>query len=142
VDVMTRTVSHVPVEIFDGTRLPFGDRAFDAAMMVDVLHHAEHQYELLAEMSRVVKRTFVIKDHVVRGALARPTLAFMDWVGNARYGVALPYAYWSDEQWSGAFGSLGFVARERRESLGLYAWPASLLFERGLHFVARFDRTA
>lgn len=142
VDVLARAESHIPVTLFDGTAIPHGDGEFDAAMMVDVLHHAEHQQRLLGEMCRVVKRTIVIKDHVVQGVLARPTLALMDWVGNARYGVSLPYSYWTAAEWARAFAGLKLTVAERRTSLGLYPWPASMMFGRGLHFIARLERTA
>ena len=141
VDVLARAESHIAVELFDGTHLPHGDRAFDAAMMVDVLHHAADQEALLREMVRVVKHSVIIKDHVVQGALAQPTLAFMDWVGNARYGVSLPYAYWTAERWASAFRDLGLRVAERRTHLGLYPWPASLVFDRDLHFIARLERS-
>jgi SAM-dependent methyltransferase len=142
VDVLARATAHIPVTLFDGVTIPHGDGEFDAAMMVDVLHHAERQHHLLGEIRRVVKRAIVIKDHVVQGPLARQTLAFMDWVGNARYGVSLPYSYWTPAQWEGAFADLGLTVTERRNSLGLYPWPASLVFGRGLHFIARLERGA
>lgn len=140
VDVLARAESHIPVTLFDGTTIPHADGEFDAAMMVDVLHHASDQRRLLSEMRRVVKRTIVIKDHVVQGALARPTLAFMDWVGNARYGVSLPYSYWTAAEWDRAFAELKLTVAERRTDVGLYPWPASAVFGRGLHFVARLER--
>jgi SAM-dependent methyltransferase len=136
VDVLIRPESHIPVERFDGLQLPFGDRDFDAVMMVDVLHHATDQASLLRETARVARRAVVIKDHVVSGLLARPTLSFMDWVGNARHGVALPYSYWTEEEWQQSFARLGLRTAARRDRLGLYPWPASLVFDRGLHFVA------
>lgn len=141
VDVLARPTSHIPVELFDGVRLPFGDRDFDVVTMVDVLHHASEQRRLLAEMVRVSRKLLVIKDHTVSGALARPTLAFMDWVGNARHGVSLPYSYWTRRQWSEAYTSVGLRVVENRERLGLYPWPASVVFERRLHFVAVLERT-
>lgn len=142
VDVVARASSHIPVTLFDGVTLPFEARTFHAAMMVDVLHHAADQDRLLAEMVRVVQSAIVIKDHLLHGVLAGPTLAFMDWVGNARFGVPLPYSYWTEEQWSRAFADLRLTVTERRTALGLYPWPASLLFERGLHFIARLERAA
>jgi len=142
VDVLPRAESHIPVDMFDGRTLPFTDREFDVVMMVDVLHHASDQRRLLREMVRVSKRTVVIKDHIVRGALAWRTLVFMDWVGNARYGVALPYAYWTKAQWDTAYADVGLRVSESREHLGLYPWPASLVFERGLHFMAKLERNA
>jgi SAM-dependent methyltransferase len=142
VDILARKESHIPVTLFDGTTLPFADGEFDAAMMVDVLHHAAQQERLLSEMRRVVKRAIVIKDHVVQGVLARQTLAFMDWVGNARFGVSLPYSYWTAQQWDRAFATLRLRESERRTSIGLYPWPASVLFGRGLHFISRLEPAA
>jgi SAM-dependent methyltransferase len=142
VDVLIRPESHIPVERFDGVHLPFSDREFDVVMMVDVLHHATDQAALLCETARVARRAVVIKDHVVRGLLARPTLSFMDWVGNARHGVALPYSYWTEDQWQRSFAQLRLRTTARRDSLGLYPWPASLVFGRGLHFLAVLEPTA
>lgn len=136
VDVLARPSTHIPVDVFDGVHLPFADREFDATMMVDVLHHASDQDALLRELGRVTRRAVVIKDHLVQGLLAHPTLRFMDWVGNARHGVALPYSYWTPDRWERAFANAGLRVVARRNRLGLYPWPASLLFERTLHFIA------
>jgi hypothetical protein len=63
----------------------------------------------------------------------------MDWVGNARHGVALPYNYWPRSKWLDAFNDLDLRLNVWKEDLGLYPWPANLVFERSLHFVARLD---
>jgi hypothetical protein len=60
----------------------------------------------------------------------------MDDAGNARFGVRLPYHYWSREQWQQAWRELGMRAAAVNEDLGLYGWPVDLVFGRGLHFVA------
>ena len=139
VDVLPRPRAHIAIELFDGVRLPFSAGSFDVTLMVDVLHHASQQDTLLREMSRVARRRVVIKDHFAAGFLAHTTLRFMDWVGNARHGVVLPYAYWSPDQWDRGFANAGLRVVERRERLGLYPWPASALFERRLHFIAALE---
>ena len=139
VDVLVRRDARIPVQAFDGARLPFDAKRFDAVMMVDVLHHASAQRALLGETARVARRAVVIKDHTVEGRLARPTLRFMDWIGNARHGVSLPYAYWTAQQWRDELARAGLRVTERRERLGLYPWPASLLFERRLHFITALE---
>jgi SAM-dependent methyltransferase len=140
VDVLVRPHTHIPVRQFDGVLLPFADNAFEIVMMVDVLHHADDQRALLAEVARVAQRAVVIKDHRADGFLAVPTLRFMDWVGNARHGVALPYAYWGSGQWASELKRVGLRVATERARLGLYAWPASMLFERGLHFIAVLEK--
>jgi SAM-dependent methyltransferase len=144
VDVLARPHAHIPVRIFDGAALPFDAASFDVVLMVDVLHHASQQDALLRETARVAGQRVVIKDHFLSGVLANPTLRFMDWVGNFRHGVALPYRYWTPDRWQRGFESAGLRLVAQREHLGLYPWPASLLFERRLHFVAVLEpiRTA
>jgi hypothetical protein len=63
----------------------------------------------------------------------------MDRVGNTRHGVALPYNYWRRSQWRQEFERVGLSPRNWNDSLHLYPWPASLLFDRSLHFVSRLD---
>lgn len=136
-DVLVRPHTAIPVTAYDGRTLPFPDNSFDAVMMVDVLHHAEDATAVLAEARRVARQVVLVKDHRRDGLLADETLRFMDWVGNARHGVALPYNYWSEAEWRAAFAKVGLTVETWRIRLGLYPFPASLLFDRALHFVAR-----
>jgi len=137
VDVLVWPEARVPVEPFDGYQLPFDDKNFDAVMFVDVLHHTDDPMVLLREAKRVARRTIVLKDHTANGALAHLILRFMDWVGNAHHDVALAYNYWSEQRWRAAFAELELGVEQWQTRLGLYPWPASLVFERGLHFVTR-----
>lgn len=139
VDVLVRPGAQVHVEPFDGTHLPCGDGAFDVVMLVDVLHHAQSQRALLADCARASRHAVLIKDHVLAGPFAGRTLSFMDWVGNARHGVALPYAYWSEAEWQDSLSAAGLRVTDRRDALGLYPWPASLVFDRRLHFIALLE---
>lgn len=136
VDVLMRPATAIPIEPFDGRHLPAGDRSVDTVMFVDVLHHTEDPRVLLREAQRVARRSIVIKDHTRNGWLARQTLQVMDWVGNAHHGVALPYTYWSGREWDAAFTELGLRIDRWTGRLGLYPLPASLFFDRSLHFTA------
>lgn len=137
-EVGARAATLIPVEEFDGRTLPSPDAGFDVVLFVDVLHHTDDPQELLREGARVARRCLVIKDHLLQGPLARATLRFMDRVGNARHGVALPYNYWTPARWRQAFASLG-LRGSWETRLGLYPWPASWVFGRSLHFLARLD---
>lgn len=141
-DVLIRPHTHIPVDRFDGHTLPHADQSFDCVLFVDVLHHTPDALRLLREAARVARRAVVLKDHTRDGLLAGSTLRFMDWVGNARHGVALPYNYWNSDQWHRAFHTLGLNVAEWRGHLDLYPAPASLIFERSLHFIARLDITS
>lgn len=138
-DVLVREDAAIPVEAFDGVHLPAEDDAFDIVLFVDVLHHTDDAEALLREAKRVARRFVVLKDHTRDGLFADATLRFMDRVGNARHGVALPYNYWPEHTWREVFGDIGLEIDAWRGRLGLYPFPASLLFDRGLHFITRLS---
>jgi SAM-dependent methyltransferase len=137
IDVLLREHTHIPVTLFDGATIPHGDGSFDVVLFVDVLHHTDDPLPLLREAARVARRAVVIKDHTAEGFLANPTLRFMDRVGNARFGVSLPYNYWRRRQWVEAFAGLGLTTEAWIDELGLYPGWANWVFGRSLHFIAR-----
>lgn len=142
VDVLPRSKPRIFVDVFDGKTLPFADDSFDTVMLVDVLHHAQDPFALLREVDRVARETILLKDHLCEGRFDRTILRFMDWIGNARHGVALRGDYWSSRQWKEAFAKLNLVNGEWNANLNLYPWPATWVFDRSLHFVAELKSPA
>jgi SAM-dependent methyltransferase len=138
-DVLVRPDTALPIAAFDGETIPFPDASFDLVLFVDVLHHTADPLRSLAEAKRVTRRHVLIKDHLLEGFLAGPTLRFMDTVGNRRFGVPLPYNYWPRERWLWAFAELGLAADVFQPGLRLYPPPAGLAFNRRLHFLARLS---
>jgi hypothetical protein len=102
----------------------------------DVLHHTVDPIVLLREARRVAARNVLIKDHYRAGFMAAERLRFMDWVGNARFGVALPYNYWREQQWLDAWRVVGLEPESEVRQLGLYPAPADWVFGAKLHFIA------
>jgi ubiquinone/menaquinone biosynthesis C-methylase UbiE len=139
IDVLARPRSFVPVELFDGQHIPLADASVDAVMFVDVLHHTDDPNVLLKEARRVARRCVIIKDHRRDGLLAGPTLRVMDWVGNARHGVRLPYNYLSEREWRGAFAAAGLTPDVWRQRLGIHSALLDPVVGRGLHFLARLS---
>jgi len=137
-EVLLRPHTYVPVKQFDGSHLPHDDHSFDTVLFVDVLHHTTDPMVLLREAVRVARHSLVIKDHLREGFLAGPRLRFMDYVGNAHHGVALPYNYWRAAQWEAAWQLLHLNKGAEFKSLQLYPWPAHI-FDGGLHFLARLE---
>ena len=139
IDVMVRPTTQTPVRPFDGKTIPYDDNSFDVVMFVDVLHHTDDPEILLREARRVARQSVILKDHTRNGILAGPILRFMDWVGNAPHGIALPYNYWPEQRWHQAFAHIGLRPQVWFAKLGLYPAPASWIFDRSLHFIARLD---
>ena len=141
IDVLVRPETAIPVGAFDGRRIPLDDAAVDVSLLVDVLHHTDDPVALLREAARAARIAVVIKDHLREGFAAQATLRFMDFVGNARFGVRLTYRYLTRAEWSEAFTAAGLTVDQWNESLSLYPPPASWLFDRKLHFVARLRKS-
>lgn len=139
IDVLIRPHTHIPVQKFDGVQMPVADKSVDIVMFVDVLHHTDDALALLRDAARVARRGVIIKDHLRNGFLAGPTLRFMDWVGNERHNVRLPYNYWSQAQWDDAFSAVGLHREDWRTSLDIYPPGANWMFGRSLHFMTRLS---
>ncbi|HSF67875.1 MAG TPA: methyltransferase domain-containing protein [Nitrospiraceae bacterium] len=139
IEVLRRDKTWIPVRQFDGQTIPYKSASLDVVMFIDVLHHVDDPMSLLREAARVARKSVVIKDHLNDGWFAESTLRFMDRIGNARYGVALPGNYWRLNQWERAFRALALTPVEWREELGLYPKILDLWFGRTLHFVAKLE---
>jgi SAM-dependent methyltransferase len=142
IDIMARPTSHIPVDIFDGQTIPHPDKSFDVVSFVDVLHHTDDPRILLKEAARVARKAVILKDHFSQNAVDHMTLRFMDWVGNAPHGVVLPYNYGSRADWENWYAEAGLGIETLSTDVPLYPAPFSLLFGRGLHFVARLTPLA
>lgn len=84
----------------------------------------------------------LIKDHSRSGLWAGARLRLMDWVGNARFGIALPYNYWTEGQWRETWQGLGLCPDQFVTKLGLYPLPANWIFGAKLHFVVLLTKRA
>lgn len=136
IDVVPRDHTHISVGTFDGRHFPFSDASFDVVLFSDVLHHTGDPAALLREARRVATRHVLLKDHYRKGIAAYTRLRFMDWVGNARFGVALPFNYWSEEQWQATWQEIGLRPQHLITKLGLYPRAADWVFGAKLHFIA------
>lgn len=128
--------TRIPVTEFDGETIPFPDKSVDLVTFVDVLHHTHVQPNLLKEAARVARRAVVIKDHLSETRIDHATLRFMDWVGNAPHGIALPCNYAPRHVWNAWFDKAGLRPAYFETQIPRYPAPFNLVFGRQLHFVA------
>ncbi len=140
VDIVPRKRGYIDISMYDGEKLPFADNQFDAVIFSDVLHHASDAKKLLIEALRVSSKYIIIKDHLCGSPYDDLRLRMMDWVGNARHGVPLPYKYFSRAEWNSMFGELELKTDEWIENLDLYSFPLNLVFSKGLHFIALLEK--
>jgi len=140
IDPLVRPGTAIPVTKFDGQSIPFPSKSFDFCLFVDVLHHANDPFLLLQEANRVARNGIIIKDHKIQGLFASQTLKFMDNTHNRRYGVSLPYNYWTSSEWQTAFRRLKLKPAKYESNLKLYPAWADWLFGRELHFIGMFEK--
>ena len=113
VDVIDWLDAPIAFARFDGRTLPFADGAFDAVLSCYVLHHAQAQEALVAEMQRVLRRGGVLV--VYEDAPVSWWDRFMCWrhcrAWRKRTG---PTTFRSPEAWQDLFVRHGFRVTERR----------------------------
>lgn len=145
VDVATRFAEvAVPLVRYDGRRLPFADGAFDAATVVNVLHHVPRPYRVafLEECRRVTNcGPLLIKEHVVCGPLDTLRLHMLDIVGNVAYGGMLSATYMSRGDLDDLLGKVGYRRTESRTE-DYRAGLMALLFPNRLECFGRFEYSA
>ncbi len=60
-DILDRNRTPLPLDAYDGRRLPYASGTFDAAVLIFVLHHAERPEALLRETLRVSRRVAILE---------------------------------------------------------------------------------
>jgi SAM-dependent methyltransferase len=140
IDILVRSETHIPVKPFNGRVIPYPDNSVDVIIFVDVLHHTHDARFLLREAARVTRRKVLVKDHLAENAIDHTILRFMDWVGNAPHGVALPYNYFSYGEWMDHFSQAGLKILSLDTKIPLYPVPFNLMFGGRLHFLAELER--
>lgn len=103
--------------LYNGTRIPFEDDAFDVALLITVLHHVKDPGSLLAEATRVAGRVIVIEE-IYSNILEKYLTYFIDSVFNFEF-IGHPHSNRTDEGWRAAFQSLGLELTEARYSRSL-----------------------
>lgn len=112
------------VRLEDPLSIPFEDRAFDAVLMLFVLHHVhrwEDQEAVLREATRVTRHRLIVIEDTPQSRVDRLFNVAWDWGLNLRHGVPKPFTFRSVEAWRGRFRRLGLteVAVETYRPL----WP-------------------
>ena len=106
--------------LFDGVTIPFGDRAFDVALLATTLHHAADPDRLIAEAARVANRVIVIED-IYRSPLQRRLTLFADSLTNLEF-EGHPHNNRDDAGWRAAFARAGLrvIRAETKPYAGIF----------------------
>jgi len=131
-DTVDSNLSRLPVTLYDGDRIPFDDRAFDATMVAYVLHHCGDISAVLREMKRVTARKLIVFEEVYAHDVSRRILHLHDF-GNRLLSTKMniPCNFMRTDQWYGLFATLGLSLEKCTR---IYQYPVlnlthQLLFE-------------
>lgn len=131
----------VPTRQYDGRTIPCGDGAYDAATLINVLHHVPPgaRADLMREIRRAVAGPVYIKDHLTTGFLDEMRLTALDAWGNIPFGGMVKADYLSRSEWDALARAAGYqisaVASSRRYRSGL----AGVVFPNRLETTMRFE---
>lgn len=137
VDVVPRPESFIDVKFYDGTKLPFEDRSFDAVIIADVLHHCTDAAATLRECVRVAKRVTAVKDHFSFGPVSHQVLYWMDRFGNAKDSIEVRGHYFTPSEWVTLFTGAGARVTELNWPMRMHDMPWRLVGWPELQFTAK-----
>lgn len=142
IEVIERGDPFIPITLYDGNRIPFHDRAFDYAMIINMLHHTASPSDVLKEAIRVSRKGIIIKDHYAGNWLDYYTLVGMEYMNpNARALMKMPLHFYSQKEWYAIFESLDLVCEAQTSRFISYGRFWDILFGRHMHFVGRYSRS-
>lgn len=109
-DVGPFSLARSPYVAYDGTRLPFDDRAFDTTLLLLTLHHCGKPEAVLDEALRVTRTRLIVTESVYRNRLDRFWLDLLDGrINRLRHGGRMPTPgnFRSRDEWRALFESRG-----------------------------------
>lgn len=101
-DVIDWNLSSLSMRLFDGRKIPFPDKHFDLALLVDVLHHTPHDAELLGDALRVARSVMVI-EWAHRPGFFLEVMKLFERVQEPLCGMASCYHQRSEDEWFAFF---------------------------------------
>ena len=139
-EVQLRPGARVDVELYDGERIPMGDRSVEIAYAFDVLHHCQNPMAVLSEMMRCTDGYLLLKDHTSRNRFDRWVLAALDEIGNRRFGVPSIHKYQRGWEWVERIEAEGFERCVLVTPVELAGFPLRVVADK-LQFIGLWRRT-
>lgn len=109
-----------PPDLYDGGAFPYPDNAFDAALLLTMLHHCPEHSTLLTEARRVARRVLVVED-IYSGPATRRLTKVADSITNLEF-FGHPHSNRDDAGWRSLFDEMGFslVHQSEKPYAGLF----------------------
>lgn len=116
-DVIDWNIIDLPFVLFDGKKIPFKDKEFDIALLIDVLHHGENEGLLVKEAMRVARKVVVLEESH-ENIFVKIWANVMDNFQWILFGMPLAFHSRSERQWKDFLGNFCGNIRSEKESFG------------------------
>jgi len=102
VDIQNLSVTRgiIPI-IYEGEKIPFPDGAFDASLLICVLHHVKNNENILQEAKRVAKKIIIIED-IYTSKINKLLTNFFDNFFDFKF-LKNPHSNKTDKEWRDLF---------------------------------------
>lgn len=109
-DVVDHNESRLPLELYDGHKIPYGNSSFDTSLLVFVLHHATDPAGLLAETRRITKKCLIVIEDTPQGRWQRAAWRRWDYLLNTGHHADINEAHTARAaaEWHQTFTAAGF----------------------------------
>jgi SAM-dependent methyltransferase len=121
IDTVDSNLSSLSLTLYDGERLPFDDKSFDATLVSFVLHHCTDIPKVLDEIIRVTRKKIIVLEEIYAGMLSRALLLLHDY-GNRLLSskMDIPLNFMTNENWLNTFEALGLKIMQNQR---IYQYP-------------------
>lgn len=116
-DVIDWNVTDLPFILFNGKKIPFKDKEFDFALLMDVLHHSEDEELLIKEAIRVAKKIIILEE-VHENIFMKIWANVIDNFQWFLFGMPLAFHSRSEKQWKKFLGNFCKNIQSKKESFG------------------------
>lgn len=113
-DVVKPGFQRAPVIIYDGGKMPFEDKSFDASILVTMLHHTPDPVSILKEALRVTRKKIIVIEDVYNHSIGKFWTILRDQFYNVEY-FGHPCQFKRSCEWVDLFKGLGLTLEEEKQ---------------------------
>ncbi len=119
-----KRVSGVQFRLYDGEKLPYKNKTFDATVVYHVFHHCSNPKASLADIMRVTKKTILMVEPIYRNVLDLFFMKIIDRLGNGWRSVAIPmpFTFQKEKTWQWWASEYGWSIHLVRDAGVLPGW--------------------
>jgi ubiquinone/menaquinone biosynthesis C-methylase UbiE len=116
IDLPIPRAPDVPLDIYDGVNMPYGDNSFDVVAAIFVLHHCNDPVSVFSEMKRVTKKKIIIVEDTYRNWIEHLLVCIIDYIENKFFSkdMNIPLNFQTAQEWEKQFTEQGLNIKKSK----------------------------